>query len=192
LPIFWEQSYSDKITLVWDPLPFRLKYQPYRDERNVTGIHGGLSYGKGFSVSNQFFWNFGLFYKRLLNDDNAFVLGLDYNRPVRTAEEGDVDYDENEIYGTGFKFGMMFQLDDNKAITPALTIVRMKDYSRHSLTCAQKAAGTSTRTIVPIGFDFHWSISKRWNFSMEYSYYDIGYDNDYFGHKLYYVLSRYW
>jgi len=188
IPLYWNTSFSDDWNLMWAGIPLGVQHQIHRDADNVIGAEGVLGFGYTSDSTKGAVLNTKL--SGYLRHKFSPKFAVEF-RPIFDP----VFYSKGEGFRwkIGAEVGPFVQVTDYFAL---------RAYAEPSL---QKGVGpyfpgptdtlpdmTVTQFIVPIGAGFRWSLARQWDLDAEYSYYGIGYSNDYVSHAALVELVHFW
>lgn len=185
-PFIWNQPITDNLSLTWSPLPFTLQYQLINTEKYTAGISGGVS---GLTYSSLDGWSvytsISGYYKLKFNDSTAIENGL-----TIMNEFGD---DDNDLWGAYFYTGPLFQVKDNLAIAPRFHLaVDRVDGRNYFFYDDEEFEQKETQCAFPLSLWIGWSLHKRLDLSIEYTYKALGYSNDFEGHEFAASIVHLW
>lgn len=169
IPYLTEVEYrhplTNDMTLVWNPLPFGVQYQPKRTETTLTGV--------SWSVGWQYLGNVGAkpqftgYMRNNLNKHSALEMELNLFMLL--------PFDKvSSLWSGSFRIGPVFQQSDRLALSPRLSIsmdnVRLESVFRNGRTPIESRDVTSeaAQLTFPFSFWIGWAISPRFDANLEY------------------------
>ncbi|MCM2281059.1 MAG: autotransporter outer membrane beta-barrel domain-containing protein [Bdellovibrionaceae bacterium] len=175
----YRQPLTNDLTLVWNPLPLGVLYQPKRTETTVTGV--------SWSVGWQHLGNVGakpqfISYLRT-NMNKASALEMRLNLFML------LPFDKaSSLWSGAFRIGPVFQQSDRLALSPRLAVsidnLRLESVFREDRTPIESRDVTSetARLTFPFSFWIGWSISPRFDLNLEYTLLGSGFRSGTYTH----------
>jgi hypothetical protein len=180
--------YPISATWTWELLT-GLSHQFYHDEVNTYGIQFGVK-DIGYATSTGFFYApmLSLYYKHLLSKNFALenTLGTIHRFYTQDARR--------DGWKHFLSIGPLFQLDDNKALSPSVTLSVEKHLYPSSYGSLEESIRPENKTVftIPLSLSFRWRHSPGWESRVGYSYYGIGYTQRFQVHEANASLAHYW
>ncbi len=186
-PLIWEQALSDKWTLEYSPIPLSARYQISKTENNIWGLRfgSGLGYSSFSGVILQ--PQLGFYHRARLANSLAWESTVNYSR-VFSSEKNRDEY-ENARLTTG----PMFQLDNNKVISPKIglgairnELARFSDYENYQ-------GDDDFSFTLPASVNFQWLFHRQWEYSLGYSVNSLISEDDHLSiHNLNTSIKHFW
>ncbi len=169
IPLYWEHSISDDLTLEIPILPIGLRWRISSNENSEMGLHASWGFGYGSSSGLSLYPSLSLYYKKFQDRDHAFIIvpTLSYSYFARELDRS--------YFNVTLPIGYLIQLNDAHAIQPRI-IAAYSDSNK--------------RVILPLEFFYTYRMAETWQFESTYRYSGIGH-NDYFGHFLTLIFKKY-
>lgn len=101
---FWQQSLSDKVSLLWVPLPLGLRVEAYRNESHRLGFDITLGFGSSSLYGSVFYPSLGLEYLYKFDSNWALVTEGNYNPEFRSR-------DSATFYNRNLHIGLVKQFE---------------------------------------------------------------------------------
>lgn len=183
IPLFWEQSLNDNLTLVWGPLPLELKYQISKTDIQLWGVNFGIGGGYGSGTGWILQPRASVTNRSKLNSDLA----------IQSTFGGRFSFETGSRGSNGYSFsassGALFQLSDIFALNAAIGVEISK--ANLGLVGVSGATTNMTSTIVPLTIGSDWRFARQWSFNTTYAYYGLG-SSDWSANILLFDLTHYW
>lgn len=189
-PIYWEHGVSERLTLVWMPLPLGIRYLLSAEARRWTWIEGDLL-GYVYAQQRVFLWrpSASVTHKWLFSDKWGAHLGL--------FLKTEVDRGPFSLSPTlGARFGAETQPFDWLFVSASLLPMVEKGETRASYLGGAPASSlghdSPSRFRLPLEFRLSVQKSMRWKAEARLTVYRIGYESGYLGLPLFLSVSHFW
>lgn len=178
-PFNWEQGLSDRLTLVWSPLPLQVRYQAYRDSVSFLGIYFNLlgpTYARGYDFN----WSptLHLTYRRKLT--SIFAL--------QGTLIGEPEVKSKQAVGngtSGLQLATWFQVVERLAVAfkPHFLWESGDPRSRYFGELPPDRSEKS-RFLFPISAEIEGVLSRRWQVNFEYQWLSSPEAQEFMSHQL--------
>ena len=173
-PFYWEQGLTDKLTLIWFPIPLAARYSLSRDRRQELAIAGNLI-GEPYYRGWDFDWSpyAELLTKHRVSEDVAIKTKLLAQADIRKA--GDL------LSGAvSWEAGPWFQLSYAIAVRPYLEPTLEFGNPRARYLGSLPPEDPHFRHFrMPIGMDVSLTFSSQWNLSTDFRLLRVNYPEGY-------------
>lgn len=186
VPLFWQQSLSDNWTLNWTPLPLSVSHQLHYSKDSVWGV----TFGSGLGWANSYGFvlapSLTLYQRQRLGEKVAWETEPDLSAQYHTKGS---PWD----WSLGLSTGPRFQLTDTLSLSPKVGIAVERGYHNTlSLADVSITPEITTQTTFPLSLHGSWSFHRQWDLNAGYTFYRLGYSNDYSAHVGVLSLIHYW
>lgn len=185
----YRQPLSNDLSLIWNPIPLGVQYQPKRTETTVTGVSWSLGW--------QYLGNIGAkpqftsYLRSSLNKGSAVEMKLNLFMLLPFDKA-------SSLWSGSFRIGPVFQQTDRLALGPRVSVsidnLRLESVFREDRTPIESRDVTSktARLTFPLGIWASWSISPRFDASLEYTLLGSGFRSGTYTHLGTLALSGRW
>ncbi len=187
--IAYRQPLTNDMSLIWNPLPLGVQYQPKRAETTLTGVSWSIGWqhlgnvGAKPQFSSYMRSNFDR--KRALEMElNLFML-LPFDKAP-------------SLWSGAFRIGPLFQQSETLALSPRLSIsidnLRLESVFRQGRTPIESRDVTSesARLTFPFSLWVGWAVSPRFDTNLEYTLLGSGFRTGTYTHLGLLTLTGRW
>lgn len=182
--LVWSVAPSSNLNIVCYPLPFILRYQIDRTDRNVYGASLGF-YTLAYSIEDR--WTIGTaiseYQRHKFNDWLALVTTISFENLYRQRNRGDA-------WGAELAVGPLFQVSDDIALRPEIHYAYEHNYP--SVIDKPQILESKTYKLVPLSFLISWNVSREFELQANYENKGIGYPDDIREESIAIRMLNYW
>lgn len=153
IPLFWEHSINDNLTLEIPIIPMALKWKIHSDEFHELGIQLGWGYNYSTVNGSNFLPSVSAFYKKFIDTDHAFILSPEFV----------YSYFEDSILKNYLNFdlslGYLIQVNEKNAIEPKVILA---------------IYGKNKKTYLPLELFYSYRLSPTWQLESSYRLTQLG------------------
>ncbi len=192
-PLYWEQGFSSRLTLVWIPIPFEARYLVAFDESQWVSL-GLALLGSVKSREKGFNWRPALTVtaRKRFSDSFAIEETLFIHSEIKRSLK-------NSFGRTiGLDTAFIFQITSAIALKPVVTVMQEvgENQARYLGAVPRDALGeasqAASRIRFPLGLNAYWSLSRQFEIVVEMQYFSLGYEAGYRGLPVYLSLVHSW
>lgn len=170
VPLYWEHSFGDNLTLEIPLIPIGLRWKIMNDDTSELGLHFGWNLIYNTSTGTNIIPTTSLTYKKLKDKNHAYVItpSIEYSYYARETERSYIN--------GNISFGYLTQLNETNALEPKLIV---------------GLSGFNNRMYFPFEFFYTYRMNKVWQLESTYRYSQIGYDN-YLNHSIVLMFKKFY
>lgn len=192
-PFHWEQAISPRVTLVWTPLPFEVRFLAHSDEEQWLTTAFALL---GSSYSRQKNWGwwpyFQAIYSRKLSPTVAWEEELLVQFEVRKSGEDRLSQTVGLRTSLGYQLAPRFHLKPGAWVLNETGEIRARYVGR----IPPGNTGTrsqSARWRMPLALDLSWTLDPQWEMQTSLNYFSFGYEAEGFtSGSIFITAIHYW
>ncbi len=191
-PLYWEHGITERLTLVWMPLPFEFHYLLQKDERQSFTLGASLL-GSAYARDKDFVWRPSLQvgWKRRLADRLAFEGELFGQSEVKRSTKNTLAWD------FALRGGLQYQPFRRLAIGASLLVLEeygetLARYLGEVPPGNRGEESQSWRLRYPVEIDLTLTLHRQWEIQGNLQIFRFGYPAGYTGLPLYLSLVHYW
>lgn len=191
-PLVWESGLTDRLTLVWTPVPFEARYLLAQDDRQWLAASAAFL-GSVKTREKNFDWRPSARLSARRRLEGALAIEGDLEAQFEIRRTG---------LGTGRTLGLRAGLcleppDGRLAFIPSIWAINESGETRVRYLGAlppsgQGAAAAGSRWRFPLALEVSYRLGRQWEAGLEAAYYRIAYDPGYVGLPVYLSVAHYW
>ena len=183
IPLFWEQSLNQNLTLEWGPLPLGIRYQILKRDSQILGTKFDLGILRGSGAGNSIIVPKVSLFSRTRLTQNT---GIEINLRTVFIYKNNIGY--KSTVSPYLHLGPIFQISNNFAIKPEFGLrSEFGSFDKiEEFDVSNKSYQSKLR--YPLLLNFDWKLSDQWLFETEYEY--IKRDTD--KHNVVLTFSHFW
>lgn len=191
-PLHWEQGVSEKVTLIWMPLPLQVRYQIFDSESQWLATEFALL-GTTYSRDRNYNW------RPSLQLDHRYRLGPHFALDSQLLFQFDIrrTSDNPVNFILGLKLLPKVQLTSNWMIGAGFSVWRETGETPGPYLGAMPSdvngpTALGSRWRLPLEFETRWQFRPQWEIHLKSQIFTVGYPPGYFGWPMYLTLWHYW
>lgn len=186
VPLLWQSSLTDNLTLNWSPFPLSLSHQWFDSGAHLLGATYGLGVGYATDLGWLFTGSLSFYYRQRLAKQWALettpsITGTYLTKvsPTRWA------------FGVGV--GPLWQVTETFTLSPKAAIRVQEGFRENTFAGELKVTqSNATRVVFPLSLTAEWSFDRQWDASLNYVYSRLGHDRGYESHLGTLTFTHFW
>jgi hypothetical protein len=169
VPLYWEHSLNENLTLEIPVLPLGLRWRIKSDEDSELGMHLGYGIVYSTATGTNLRPTASLYYKKFKDKDHAYIFipSIEYSYYA--------DKTEHSYLNGAMTLGYLTQLNDKNVIEPGITV---------------GFSGYNNRIYFPLHLFYTYRLTQVWQFESRYTYSHLGYE-DYLSHSVNFIFKKF-
>lgn len=185
-PFRWEQGLTDRLTLVWMPLPLQFRYLIHQGNQFWIATDFALL-GQVQSRLKDFDWwpSFSISSQLKLSQVMAAQFEIFVQPEFKRGR------DHNSSQSSELKSGVLLQVNDRIALNTTLSALYESGEVRARYP-GEVPMDQGKKIRYPISVKAFYSFNRNWELELDYKIYSVGYEKSFISTPIFFVLTHRW